>query len=837
MKQLLKRISALILTLSLLLALLPAQRAAASWAIGTELVDRSVELSPGLTLTSGSLWSASRSDLRTEHYLTYTPGGSALPMVYSGTYVASTGTVTAAARAMEAQGWRVAAAVNGGFFNADGTIVGMLVTDGVLRSAAANNYAMVGFTWDGQVFVDESPLVKTAEWALADGSLCSLTVTGFNAYRAAPGLYLYNRDFSSRVISSGPCVYAILRPVSEEPLTINSTLTMEVVSVTDATQEGVDFQGEIPEGCYMLYGETDAGEELLTRLRELTPGAAVSISVTGGSEQWSQAAYGLTALQVLVRDGATLSGLDATAAPRTAVGLRPDGTAVFYTIDGRQSGYSVGASYTQVADRLIELGCTTAVALDGGGSTTLGATLPGSGSFSIVNRPSTSNRSMSNCILFLVPDAPAGELSGLYLSAGEQVVLAGASMTVSAAGHDTEGRPAEAIPDTWSAEGGVIELLEDGSTRYTAGEEPGVYELAAFSGSAAGTMPVRVVTALAKLTVTRQGESAQVGSLTLAPGEQVSLAASGAWYNLPTAIQGAVTWETEGNIGSIDGEGNFTAVNDNGTGAIRVSAGGQTVTIPVTVDRGDPFTDMGGHWSTEYVTRLYQMGITVGILQPDGTYTYNPGGQVSRGELLVFLTRLLGVDTSLYESVELPFADAADIPAWMLPSVKAMYALQVFEGTAGADGVLTANVKSKVTREAAMTMLGRVLRDAQSCDLSGFEDSNAVSSWAAPHVQTLVAEGIVVGSGGRLNPRATLDRASIAKLLVEVSTRPLAELTPRDGLGLTEQTEPEPTEPEPTEPEPTEPEPTEPEPTEPEPTEPEPAEPEPTEPAEQTQEN
>ena len=790
MKQQIKRIFTLALTLAMLLPLLPGQRAAASWAIGTELVDRTVELSPGLTLTGGSLWSASRSDLRREHYLTYTPGSSTLPMVYSGTYVASTSTVTAAARAMERQGWRVAAAVNGGFFNTDGTIVGMLVTDGVLRSAAASNYAMVGFTRDGQVFVDESPLTKTAEWVLDDGSLCSLTVTGFNAYRASPGLYLYNKDFSSRVISTGPCVYAILRPVTEEPITINSALTMEVVSVTDTTREGVAFQGEIPEGCYMLYGETGSGEELLSRLRELTPGTAVTVSVTGGSEQWSQAACGLTSLQVLVRDGVTVSGLDATAAPRTAIGLRPDGSVIFYTIDGRQSGYSVGASYTQVADRLIELGCTTAVALDGGGSTTLGATLPGSGSFSIVNKPSTPNRSLSNCILFLVPDAPAGELGGFYLSGTEQVVLSGASLGVSAAGHDAEGRPVESIPDAWSAEGGVIEPLEGGSALYTAGTEAGVYELAAYANGITGTLPVRVVTTLAKLTVTRRGESAQVGSLTLAPKEQVSFSVSGTWYNLPVALDGAVTWTVDGNIGSMDGEGNFTAVNDNGTGAIRVSAGGQTVTIPVTVDRGDPFTDMAGHWSTEYVTRLYQMGITTGIRQPDGTYIYDPRGQVSRGELLVFLTRLLGVDTSLYESVELPFADAADIPGWMLPSVKAMYALQVFEGTAGAGGVLTANVLDKVTREAAMTMLGRVLRDTQSCDLSGFEDAASVSGWASPYVQTLVAEGIVVGSGGRLDPKGALDRGSIAKLLVEVSSRPLAELTPRNRPAPAELTEP-----------------------------------------------
>src|SRR5699024_12389077 len=47
---------------------------------------------------------------------------------------------------------------------------------------------------------------------------------------------------------------------------------------------------------------------------------------------------------------------------------------VFYTIDGRRSGYSIGASMTQVAQRLIELGCVSALCLDGGGSTTISVT-------------------------------------------------------------------------------------------------------------------------------------------------------------------------------------------------------------------------------------------------------------------------------------------------------------------------------------------------------------------------------------------------------------------------------------------------------------------------------
>ena len=78
-----------------------------------------------------------------------------------------------------------------------------------------------------------------------------------------------------------------------------------------------------------------------------------------------------------------------------------------------------------------------------------------------------------------------------------------------------------------------------------------------------------------------------------------------------------------------------------------------------------------------------------------------------------------------------------------------------------------------------MTMLGRVLAARQEADLSAFADGDQVSEWAMPYVQTLVALGIVQGSGGRLNPGAGITRGEAAKLLVEVYGLDKAELTPR----------------------------------------------------------
>lgn len=69
------------------------------------------------------------------------------------------------------------------------------------------------------------------------------------------------------------------------------------------------------------------------------------------------------ALYQLVENGEVCKGLEAGAAPRTAIGQKADGSLVLYTIDGRRKGYSIGASLTQVAQRMIELGCVTALSL------------------------------------------------------------------------------------------------------------------------------------------------------------------------------------------------------------------------------------------------------------------------------------------------------------------------------------------------------------------------------------------------------------------------------------------------------------------------------------------
>jgi hypothetical protein len=72
--------------------------------------------------------------------------------------------------------------------------------------------------------------------------------------------------------------------------------------------------------------------------------------------------------------------------PRTAIGVSADGRRGFLVVvDGRQPGYSMGASHDELTSLFVELGAHDAMSLDGGGSATLAARGPRSAI--VLNRP------------------------------------------------------------------------------------------------------------------------------------------------------------------------------------------------------------------------------------------------------------------------------------------------------------------------------------------------------------------------------------------------------------------------------------------------------------------
>ena len=71
--------------------------------------------------------------------------------------------------------------------------------------------------------------------------------------------------------------------------------------------------------------------------------------------------------------------------PRSAIALTSRGTVLFVTVDGRHPGYAGGMNLIELRHFLQQLGCTDALNLDGGGSSTLWA--KGFNASGVVNYP------------------------------------------------------------------------------------------------------------------------------------------------------------------------------------------------------------------------------------------------------------------------------------------------------------------------------------------------------------------------------------------------------------------------------------------------------------------
>jgi hypothetical protein len=146
--------------------------AAASEALGEDLTAKDTAIHQSTTLSTDVFWSTTYSDLRTENLITYTPNAAVKPMVTYGGTLTACNTVAATAKALESQGYRVVAGINGDFYNTStGLPVGVVITDGIIRSSDAGYHA-IGFREDGTAVLGKPAIKVSADlgYAAADSA-------------------------------------------------------------------------------------------------------------------------------------------------------------------------------------------------------------------------------------------------------------------------------------------------------------------------------------------------------------------------------------------------------------------------------------------------------------------------------------------------------------------------------------------------------------------------------------------------------------------------------------------------------------------------------------------
>ena len=184
-----------------------------------------------------------------------------------------------------------------------------------------------------------------------------------------------------------------------------------------------------------------------------------------------------------------------------------------------------------------------------------------------------------------------------------------------------------------------------------------------------------------------------------------------------------------------------------------LTEGSDTPVIPVTPSKpkddkpttGSSFTDVpAGSWYEEAVNYVHEKGLMNGTSKNG----FSPNASTTRGMIVTILARVEGVNTN-----GTPWYAAGQ--KWAMDN-------GISDGT---------NMPGVITREQLATILYRYAKQkgydvSKSAALTAFSDADKVSGYASEAMQWAVAEGLLQGSNGKLNPQGSATRAQVATILM-----------------------------------------------------------------------
>ena len=241
------------------------------------------------------------------------------------------------------------AAVNGGYFGLDGMLIGNTRIDGQTAGTTYYRRTSLGFMPDGTL-----KLAPSEYYGEVNVKGKKVFLSGVNCERGENTTILYNSLFGSYTKTNEYGTEYVIRegrviavnqgnsfiPAGSQVISLHGTAqeAFAGVKVGDKVTVGESFGSEL-DGAKNIIG---AGPELLR---------GGMVNVTAEAEQFP-------------------NDIARGRAPRTALGIKPDGKILLLVVDGRQS-HSIGATLTETAQLLKRFGAVNGFNLDGGGSSEL----------------------------------------------------------------------------------------------------------------------------------------------------------------------------------------------------------------------------------------------------------------------------------------------------------------------------------------------------------------------------------------------------------------------------------------------------------------------------------
>lgn len=816
--------------------------------LGSTLIDSyTVEIGNKTTSTHNK-WYSDQSGVgqQVENYIMYKPNNLVEPIITHGDYLYGASKIDKEVTRLKNIGIHSLAGINADFFSLQtGLPMSNIISDGKIMTKSQGAQYGIGILDDNTAFMSKFIIYST----LYKNDGTSVSIHHINKLRQPYAIYMMTDDFGTQTYNTSNGYDVILTDIKGE---------VKIGSEIIATVESIDeYNGSIaiPEDKIILTVDSNAPEEYVQALTTLEVGEEIKITFgVEGDERWNNAKLGIGATgDVLIENGTVYSEFEAGAHPRTALGITKDGNIMFYTIDGRQTGYSYGVQLKTLAKRMAELGCVDAINLDGGGSTCYVVQFPGDSSTTLVNKPSDGGlRNVSNFLFLKNNQNPTGVIDKITIYPLTSYVLVGNSVQLTAKGTDTSYYPLDLLGVDFTVKNNSNNTVT--KTGYFTAVEDGISTVYATFKNITGITNI-VCVDKPTIKVTKENGSI-INDITINREKSITLKAEAySEHNKLIATDDSFKWSCDEKIGTITNKGVFTATDSviDVEGYIYIEAGKTTTKIPVKVNGLDviyntieidvenelltvdfnlseglpvdkdniilkadgkeikyeykdgiataiidkdtnkvtvfatnskgyssfksiilsdnaydnPFSDTKNHWAKDIVSYMYSVKIINGE-KTDTGLIFNPGKSMTRSEFAVMITNYLGIDTSKYSDVELPYEDKKSIANWALNSFKALYKLGIVKGSNN-DGKLYANPSDSITRAETATIIARTLPNGLEKTKITATDKKDVKEWFIEGFELLINLGAIKGyEDGTIKPNNNVTKAEAAKILYTI---------------------------------------------------------------------
>jgi len=249
------------------------------------------------------------------------------------------------------------AAVNSGFYHKYGQPSGMVVIDGKMFSNSTGKYPVFVIK-DGEASLRE---IETKLWISFPGG--KLKADNINTEGKKGEVVVYTPEYgsSNRAVSENTTVI------------VRNGLAEQIVQVKNETR--------IPEDGMLITFFNPVKDNIPFKIGD-TLKFEFEPYMDNKSQAYECGSWIVRDGEIVIGEWDEWVGVMTNRDPRTAIGLKEDGTVVFLVVDGRQPEFSTGLKGSELGELLLKYGVTNAAMLDGGASTEM--IIDGK----IVNRPS-----------------------------------------------------------------------------------------------------------------------------------------------------------------------------------------------------------------------------------------------------------------------------------------------------------------------------------------------------------------------------------------------------------------------------------------------------------------